>query len=250
LTAEVTNLGRTTRYYEVATVLREEIRTGVFPVGDMFLTEVEICARFGVSRFTAREALRRLEDAGLVERRQGSGTRVVAKDAEVRYVFTTSSEADVLRYARDTVLVGRGEWRPAPARRRAALQLDPEREWLVLDATRRARSRGPAIGVTTVYVDAALAPDDAHLDLPDSRPIFVQLAEARGLQLLTIEQEIYATTLPAATAKRLGVETGSPGLGVIRRFAAADIGLYEVSETLHPADQFRYSLKLTNDSLG
>lgn len=241
-------MGRTTRYYEVATVLREEIRTGVFPVGDMFLTEVEICARFGVSRFTAREALRRLEDAGLVERRQGSGTRVVARDAEVRYVFTTSSEADVLRYARDTVLVGRGTWKAAPAKRRKELQLDPEREWLMLDATRRARARGPAIGVTTVFVDADLAAEAERTDLPDSRPVFVQLLEARGEQLVTIEQEIFATALSASVAKRLGVDTGSPGLGVIRRFTATELGLFEVSETLHPADQFRYGLKLTNAS--
>jgi GntR family transcriptional regulator len=43
---------------------------------DRFPTDIELVTRYGVSRQTVREAVRRLSDAGLVERTRGRGTRV------------------------------------------------------------------------------------------------------------------------------------------------------------------------------
>lgn len=241
-------VSRTTRYYAVATVLREEIRSGLFPVGEMFLTEMEICTRFAVSRFTAREALRRLEEAGLIERRQGSGTRVVARDVERRYVLSLGSDADVLRYATDTVLIARGTWKRAAKTQRDFLHLDRDRSWIVLDATRRTKVGGPAIGLTSVYVDAGLEEHTAGLEVAGPQPIFAQLANAYGAHILSVEHEIFATTLSATAARRLGVPEGSPGLRVIRRFTASELGLFEVTDSIHPGDRFLYSLTLTNAS--
>src|ERR1035441_3716066 len=48
------------RYAAVAKALILEIERGRFPVGEKLPTEQEICERFGISRFTAREAIRRL----------------------------------------------------------------------------------------------------------------------------------------------------------------------------------------------
>ena len=64
----------TARYRVIAGALQERIATGEFDVGHLLPTEAELCDEFRASRFTVREALRRLEDAGLVARRQGSGT--------------------------------------------------------------------------------------------------------------------------------------------------------------------------------
>lgn len=54
--------------------LRAELAAGAF--ADRFPTDVELVTRYGVSRQTVREAIRRLSDAGLVERTRGRGTRV------------------------------------------------------------------------------------------------------------------------------------------------------------------------------
>lgn len=48
------------RYLQVARTLRKEIVDGVYPVGSQLPTEHELCQRFSVSRYTVREALRRL----------------------------------------------------------------------------------------------------------------------------------------------------------------------------------------------
>ena len=56
--------------------LRQSIKGGIFRPGSQLPTEAELCAMLGVSRTVVREALRVLEDDGLVARRHGVGTFV------------------------------------------------------------------------------------------------------------------------------------------------------------------------------
>lgn len=56
--------------------LQRLIVTGVLAPGERLASERALAAEFDVSRSALREALSRLEAAGLVQRRQGSGTRV------------------------------------------------------------------------------------------------------------------------------------------------------------------------------
>src|SRR3954462_7551670 len=64
-------------YVRVAHALKEEIVSGVYPVGSQLPAEDELCKRFSVSRYTVREALRLLRDDDLVASRQGAGTVVI-----------------------------------------------------------------------------------------------------------------------------------------------------------------------------
>ena len=52
---------RRPRYLELADELRAQILGGDLASGDGFPTESVLCARYGVSRFTIREALRTLQ---------------------------------------------------------------------------------------------------------------------------------------------------------------------------------------------
>ena len=56
--------------------LRQAITEGTFRPGSQLPTEAELCEMLGVSRTVVREALRVLEDGGLVTRRHGVGTFV------------------------------------------------------------------------------------------------------------------------------------------------------------------------------
>lgn len=61
-------------YYRVKESLLDEIMQGGYPPGSRFLTEREVCSRFGVSTTTAVRALNELVRDGQLVRRQGSGT--------------------------------------------------------------------------------------------------------------------------------------------------------------------------------
>lgn len=56
--------------------LRQAITSGTFRPGSRLPTESELCEMLGVSRTVVREAMRVLEEDGLVARRQGVGTFV------------------------------------------------------------------------------------------------------------------------------------------------------------------------------
>jgi len=70
--------GSQPRYVQLAQTLLNEIESGHYPVGSLLPTEFELCEQFGVSRSTAREAVKRLVQLGLVVRQPRVGTTVRA----------------------------------------------------------------------------------------------------------------------------------------------------------------------------
>lgn len=62
--------------------LEERIRDGRLGIGEKLPTEAAIMAEFGVSRTVVREAISRLQAAGLVSTRHGVGTFVAERIAE------------------------------------------------------------------------------------------------------------------------------------------------------------------------
>ncbi|MCC6147397.1 MAG: GntR family transcriptional regulator [Anaerolineaceae bacterium] len=72
--------------------IREAILTGKYAEGDQLPSEAELGKMLGVSRTTLREALRTIEEQGLIVRRRGLGTFVaglpIAKDLSLNFGIT------------------------------------------------------------------------------------------------------------------------------------------------------------------
>jgi DNA-binding FadR family transcriptional regulator len=73
----VTMAARTRLVDAAALELREQISSGRWPVGMRLPAEPDLAAALGIGRNSAREAVGALVQAGMLERRQGSGTYVV-----------------------------------------------------------------------------------------------------------------------------------------------------------------------------
>ena len=73
-------------YNELVNCLLTRISTTQFPVGSMIPPESKLCIEFGVSRYTVRVALKKLEEMGVISRHQGAGTKVKAKTPTGKYV--------------------------------------------------------------------------------------------------------------------------------------------------------------------
>ena len=73
-------------YKSLANDLRSEIESGRYAVGEQLPPETELCTHYSVSRHTMRDALRLLREAGLLERRRGSGTTVLTRTAPPAFV--------------------------------------------------------------------------------------------------------------------------------------------------------------------
>jgi GntR family transcriptional regulator len=67
---------RIPRYYQLQNILQGKITAGEFRAGSKIPTEAAMVKDYGISRITVRQALRALENAGLIRREAGRGTFV------------------------------------------------------------------------------------------------------------------------------------------------------------------------------
>ena len=97
------NLGEP-RYMALARRLADDIRKGKYPINSLIPTEAELTSKYSISRFTVREAIRQLQSQGLVIRRQGVGTRVLADYPVRNYMQTRNTVEEVLQYGVQSLL--------------------------------------------------------------------------------------------------------------------------------------------------
>jgi GntR family transcriptional regulator len=232
------------RYQRVADELMKRIGTGKYPVGAYLPTEMELCAQYGISRHTVREALRRLRDAGLISSRRRVGTEVVARTSRASYRQPTNSISDFLQYGEETQLsVLQTRRVEASAALAAQLECKPGATWLKVSSLRAVPGDARPICVTTAYVDAQLPGIDEEL-AGLSGPISAMLERVYKLRIARIEQVIQATRLGKREAALLRAEEGGPALRAIRRYYDGNDELIELSIAIHPADRFTYVTSL------
>ena len=135
---------------QVTQQLQEQISLGEFNPGDKIPTEPELMRMFAVGRSTIREAVRVLVKAGLLEVRQGDGTYVLDRTANVEpleYRLRRAAILEVYEVRRILEL----EIARLAAQRRTDDDLSRMRE--CLNGRRKARS----IDDNKAYVDSDLA---------------------------------------------------------------------------------------------
>ena len=92
---------------DIAIHLRRRITGGELLHGERLPPERAFADQFGVSRGTVRDALRRLEESGFVEKRPGSGTYVAWSDTETVSITQSTSPLELIdtRYALEPQIV-------------------------------------------------------------------------------------------------------------------------------------------------
>jgi GntR family transcriptional regulator len=231
------------RYVQIQAALKERILSGRYDVSSVLPTEADLCKEFGASRFTIREALRRLTDQGFVQRRQRTGTVVVSTDPPAAYTQSFRSIEDLFQVATQTHYV----------------LLDVER--VTLDGTIAKRVGGEAgetwtrvVGVRwdkpggtpICYIHSYVPPRHGAIvrEFPGTKGPFYALLEARcGETIEEVVQEINAEPMPERIVKTLGLAAGSLALVLFRRYTTKG-GTLIASFNWHRADQFTYRMQL------
>ena len=231
-------------YQRIETLLREAIAEGRYPVGGLLPTEAELCETLRVSRHTVREALRRLKDAGLVERRQGAGTVVVARQPDRPFVQTVRDISGLFQFAADTVLeLTTPRLSPLSEDETAACGAAPGDRWLRCEGTRRTRDGRPIGPVTAIVAPRFAAIASA---LPDvlTVPIYSHIEKRFGVPVAEVVQEISAGPMPAAFAPLFGKKGRPVGMRFVRRYLDAAGEVMLVSFNWHLAERFTYVTRL------
>jgi GntR family transcriptional regulator len=232
------------RYLQVARALRKEIVDGVYPVGSQLPTEHELCERFAVSRYTIREALRRLREDNLVASRPRAGTLVVPRPTSNSYAQDTVSIDDLLAFAAGAQFaIDSNAMVTIDEELAARTGLEVGAEWLGVSGYRRADDTATPICRTEYFINRAFAAVGRLLQR-HSGPIFPLIEDLFGVSIVEVHQEIAAVLLSPGPAEALAVDAGSAALEMHRTYKTSDGEIAQVTINTHPSSRFRHSMTM------
>lgn len=231
------------RYAQIKKTLEKRLTDGVYPVGSLMPTEIELASDFNSSRFTIREALRKLTEEGYVERRQGVGTRVVSNRPQTIYFQSFDSLQELFQVAIET-------WFVILETRKIELDEDlAERvgglsgeTWIQVNGVRWTEPGGKPICYIQCFVPErfeAVVPNFAG----HQGPFFSLLERESGEKIEEVVQEIRSAPMAPEIERSLGLRQGSHALQLLRRYVT-ESGVLIASFNWHPADKMTYVMRL------
>jgi GntR family transcriptional regulator len=230
----------TPRYYEIEQVLRERIQ-GLRP-GDPLPSDAMLCREFSVSRMTARNAVQRLAQEGLVQRVPGRGTFVAEPPAHrLADNLLSFSEEMRRRGRRATADLIDLRVRAAAPGEAARLKLEDDAEVVVLQRLRRGNGDPVAVEVAVLPARLAEAIQAADWTVASLHAVLV----AVGVHPRRGHATITAQGATAADARHLEVRRNAPLLVEERLILDAGGRPVELTESRYAGE--RYGLDVLFD---
>jgi len=193
-----------------ADAITAAISAGAYSAGTQLPAEAQLAANLGVSRATLREALRQLQDRGLIVRRHGRGT----------FVAKRPIRKDLNRNFGITAMIRSGGYRPGvrglEIREEAAdrdlaqsLGLAPGDHVTVIERVRLADDRPVVLSRDAIPSDLLDVTDLEELSRDDAS-IYGLLYKLRQVTIYRGVAELSPIAAPASLAERLEVRRGAP----------------------------------------
>ncbi|MFC4455436.1 phosphonate metabolism transcriptional regulator PhnF [Deinococcus sonorensis] len=228
-------------YLQVAAALARSIEQGQVPVGTALPAERELAARLGVSRVTVRQALARLTEQGLLERRQGSGTFVAPARIQHPLSELTSFSTDMAaRGAHPGAQVLQFECVPPTALEAMTLALSPGERVYRVRRLRTADQEPLAVEQSTL--PQRLVGELAAQDVQDHS--LYQLLADRQLSLRRAIRKITAVSADPEQARLLQVPVGAALLATERLSWDGQGRPLEFASAHYRGDRYEFMMEL------
>ena len=229
----------------VAEALSSDILGGRYKVGDRLPSEPQLSLRFNVSRHTVRTALQSLHRLGLVSSQQGVGTQVQQTRLVRRYTPSFGSAEELLQYATTTRVreIARAEV-TVDAPLAARIGCREGEHWWRLRTVRMEPDRRSVVACSEIHIPLAFGSvlDEARRS---RQPIFALIEQRFCETIAEIRQDIaFLAQVSPQEAGWLRVPHGAPGMEITRRYLGRQGQVLEFSRSVHPAETFRYSMRL------
>lgn len=231
------------RWVKLADDLTAEISDGTFPLNSYLPTEMELCAKYNVSRYTVKMALDNLTRLGYIKRWPRLGSKVISLGSKPLSSLThfppvSETHKRIVHLTTECIVD-----------RTLALQLECEEQLKLLrfsNVLTDPENEDRPIVWTTVYVNAAYSrlPQIAE---PQPLPLLSELIEKEYRERCSqMTQKVTAVALPDEAAKHLLVTPGLPSLRILKHYKSSDNKLLQITESFHPGNGFSLTLSMSN----
>lgn len=231
-------------WFQISERLREAIANGEFAPGDTLPSESVLNRRFGISRTTARAALDRLANDGLVSRRSGRGSIVLPPKVDQPVNLLASFSEDMKARGRvpgyRTLSV-----RTAEMSAEVANALGGERDSRAIVVDRLLLADGEPIASSLSWLSPAVVPTRSlpAAEILDQMSFYQWIEETAGVRIAAGEQYIEGGVAVPPLNERLGIDEGDAVLTVRRLSRSADDRPVEYVIMHYRADRYRFRIE-------
>jgi GntR family transcriptional regulator len=220
-------------YRQVATRLREDIRSGALAVGTVLPPLRDLAEEWKVSQQTMRGALELLRAAGLVSTRRRGGTRIEATHvdrsgqvmATLDNILAYSDNVRLRVTAKETIIARTGV--------AELLQSPPGRPWFRISGYRHLAGDPTPRVHSEVFINAAYPRVFERINSRTKR-IYAMFGPLYGEDFVEFRQELRTVPLSAEARSVLGGSDGAElGLRYINRFFGEFGDVMEVAVNIH-----------------
>lgn len=234
-------------YFQLASLIRRCISSGLIQAGDLLPSETELCRTFSISRTTVRQAIGELEEEGLVLRHQGKGTFVAEPKLHRRSenIYSFTSEATSMGRSPSSCLLSFEVITPGDDLcRMLELHAGPIP---VYRFTRIRKVDGVPLMLETShypkYIYPALTPELLKTHS------FYSLLYERGIVPVSALDTYEAIRLDQNTAELLETKTGSAGFSHQRITRSENGEVFELTQSIMRGDRTKLEISMHRDGV-
>jgi len=232
-------------YYQLGTLLRDQILSGRYAPGEQLPTETDLVADYGVSRITVRQALKALEEQSLVRREAGRGTFVTDELPIPKTLQMNGSLDDLISMGIATSVKLLDLREVVATREDAEAFAVPEGSPIVQCSRLRYHQKLPYSYIINRLPKSIADQFEGH---DWETGIILQTIEQRlGMHLRDAEQEVRATVADVSLAKVLDTRIGAPILSVDRIVRTDSGQAVERVHTFYRGEIYSLTVHLTRD---
>lgn len=228
-------------YHQIEQGLRRQIAEGDLVPGQA-ISERELSENLGVSRMTARQALRALREEGLIYTERGRGNFVAEPKMNVHTRQLLGFSEDMRRRGLkpSSRVLSLGRRRPEGG---VAEKLELGEGEEAYEIVRLRLADGVPMAHETCLLPVRLCPDLTSSDL-EGGSLYELLEERYGMRLAQAEEVLEAAVATKAEAGMLSIRIGSPVLVVERTVYADDGTPIELVRSVYRGDRYQATIQL------
>lgn len=231
-------------HVQVEKYLRELIRVKEYASGESFLPKEESMAkRFGISRNTVRQAIDKLVQEGLVERKRGVGSKVISQNISTRLdqwiSFTKEMKDKGIEVVEYAVKV---EFEQPDERIAKALKVSADTKLCCMRRVRGAKDAKYLYSVSHFHPRIGLTGKENFY-----QPLYSMLERDFHVIVTVSKEKLKAVAASAVIAKALDIKKGDPVLKRERIVLDQGDRPVEYNIVYYATDYFSYDIDLKRE---